>query len=120
VLTALLLGITLEPPKRHASEADWPDGVVSVYAQHSGISLAFPLAGTGGASGLGGGGDGAVISSEEFHNLSLTSSRLAISTLPGIGFAKTLRLCAMISLLVGLPSSIEKSPRVALLSLIGL
>jgi fatty acid synthase subunit alpha len=60
----LLLGTTLEPPKRLASEAEgksWLNGVVSVYAQRSGISLASP--GTGGASG---GGGGAVISSEEF------------------------------------------------------
>ena len=61
----LLLGTTLEPPKRLASEAEgksWLDGVVSVYAQRSGISLASP--GAGGASG--GGGGGAVINSEEF------------------------------------------------------
>ena len=61
----LLLGTTLEPPKRLASEAEgkaWLDGVVSVYAQRSGISLAAP--GTGGASG--GGGGGATINSEEF------------------------------------------------------
>jgi fatty acid synthase subunit alpha, fungi type len=60
----LLLGTTLEPPKRLASEAEgksWLDGVVSVYAQRSGISLASP--GAGGASG---GGGGAVINSEEF------------------------------------------------------
>jgi fatty acid synthase subunit alpha len=61
----LLLGTTLEPPKRLASEAEgksWLDGVVSAYAQRSGISLASP--GAGGASG--GGGGGAVINSEEF------------------------------------------------------
>ena len=61
----LLLGTTLEPPKRLASEGEgksWLDGVVSVYAQRSGISLASP--GAGGASG--GGGGGAVINSEEF------------------------------------------------------
>ena len=61
----LLLGTTLEPPKRLASEAEgksWLDGVVSVYAQRSGISLASP--GAGGASG--GGEGGAVINSEEF------------------------------------------------------
>ena len=60
-----LLGTTLEPPKRLASEAEgksWLDGVVSVYAERSGFSLAFP--GTGGASG--GGKGGAVINSEEF------------------------------------------------------
>ena len=54
------------------------------------------------------------------YNLALTSSRLAISTHPGIGFVKTLCLCTMISFLVGLPPSIEKSPRVALPSLTGL
>ena len=61
----LLLGTTLEPPKRLASETEgksWLDGVVSVYAQRSGISLASP--GAGGASG--GGSGGAVINSEEF------------------------------------------------------
>ena len=60
----LLLGTTLEPPKRLASKTEgkkWLDGVVSVYAQRSGISLASP--GTGGASE--GGGGGAVINSEE-------------------------------------------------------
>jgi len=59
----LLLATTLEPSKRLASEAEakaWLDGVVSVYAQRSGISLASP-----GAAG-GGGGGGAVINSEEF------------------------------------------------------
>jgi fatty acid synthase subunit alpha, fungi type len=63
--SVLLLGTTLEPPKRLASEAkgkSWLDGVVSIYAQRSGISLSVP--GTGGASG--GGGGGAVINSEEF------------------------------------------------------
>jgi hypothetical protein len=139
----------------------WLDGVVSAYAQRSGIS--------------GRGGGGAVINGEEFlkfqsdqqkfaaqhvelymltydvthgqerspsirkkppvwrckpsstvstasmamlilkeYNLALTSSRLAISTHHGIGFVKTLCLCTMISFLVGLPPSIEKSPRVAL------
>ena len=42
---------------------------------------------------------------------------LTISTHPGIGFVKTLCLCTMISFLVGLPPSIEKSPLVALPSL---
>ena len=61
----LLLGTTLKPPKRLASKAEgksWLDGVVSVYAQRSGISLTSPD--TGGASR--GGGGGAVINSEEF------------------------------------------------------
>ena len=38
----LLLGTTLEPPKRLTSEAEgksWLDGVVFAYAQRSGISL---------------------------------------------------------------------------------
>lgn len=61
----LLLATTLEPPKRLASEGEakpWLHGVVSVYAQRSGIPLSAP--GAGGAAG--GGGGGAVINSEEF------------------------------------------------------
>ncbi|TFK75163.1 fatty acid synthase [Pluteus cervinus] len=61
----LLLATTLEPPKRLASEPEaktWLDGVVSSYAQRSGISLAAP--GSGG--GAGGGAGGATINSEEF------------------------------------------------------
>ncbi|EPQ52677.1 hypothetical protein GLOTRDRAFT_112049 [Gloeophyllum trabeum ATCC 11539] len=61
----LLLGTTMEPPKRLGSEAEaktWLDSVVSVYAQRSGISLSAASAGGGG----GGGGGGAVINSEEF------------------------------------------------------
>ena len=61
----LLLGTTLKPPKRLASEAEgksWLDSIVSVYAQRSGISLASP--GAGGASR--GGAGGAVINTEEF------------------------------------------------------
>ena len=60
---SVLLGTTLKPPKQLASKAEgksWLDGVVSVYAQHSGISLASP--GAGGASG--GGGGGAIINSK--------------------------------------------------------
>jgi fatty acid synthase subunit alpha len=172
----LLLGTTLEPPKRLASEAEgksWLDGVVSVYAQRSGISLAS--SGAGGASGGGGGGavknflssevinrslllsmlNSTCVTSHATHgqerlpsirkklpvwrckpsstvstvsmamlilreyNLALTSSRLAISTHPGIGFVKTLCLCTMISFLVGSPLLIEKSPRIALPSLTG-
>ena len=65
----LLLGTTMEPAKRLSSEGEakaWLDGVVAVYAQRSGISLAS--GGTGGAGGGGGGGGsgGAVINSEEF------------------------------------------------------
>ena len=44
-------------PKRK----NWLDGVVSVYAQRSGISLASP-----GAGGTSGGGAGAIINNEEF------------------------------------------------------
>ena len=72
----LLLGTTLEPPKRLASEAEgksWLDGIVSVYAQRSGISLASP--GSGGASG--GGGGGAVINSEEFLNFQSDQQKFA-------------------------------------------
>ena len=65
----LLLGTTLKPSKQLASEAEgksWLDGVVSVYAQHSGISLASP--GAGGASR--GGGGSAIINSKEFLKFS--------------------------------------------------
>jgi hypothetical protein len=41
------------------------------------------------------------------YNLALTSSRLAISTHPRIGFVKTPCFCTMISFLVGLPPSID-------------
>jgi fatty acid synthase subunit alpha, fungi type len=61
----LLLGTTLEPPKRLASEAEgkaWVDSVVAIYAQRAGISLSSGAAAGGG----GGGGGGAVINSEEF------------------------------------------------------
>ncbi|KAL0953237.1 hypothetical protein HGRIS_004490 [Hohenbuehelia grisea] len=61
----LLLGTTLEPPKRLGSEAEaktWLDGVVALYAQRAGISLAAASAG----GSAGGGGGGAVINSEEF------------------------------------------------------
>ena len=72
----LLLGTTLEPPKRLASEAEgknWLDGVVSVYAQRSGISLASP-----GAGGISGGvGGNAVINSEEFLKFQSDQQRFA-------------------------------------------
>ena len=71
----LLLGTTLEPPKRLASEAEgksWLDGVVSIYAQRSGISLAAP--GTGGGSG---GGAAAVINSEEFLKFQIDQQKFA-------------------------------------------
>ncbi|CAK5268309.1 unnamed protein product [Mycena citricolor] len=63
----LLLGTTMEPPKRLGNEAEakaWLDGVVAIYAQRSGISLSSGS--TGGAAGSGGNGGGAVINSEEF------------------------------------------------------
>ena len=74
--SVLLLGTTLELPKRLASEAEgksWLDGIVSIYAQCSGISLSVP--GTGGASG--GGSGGAVINSEEFLKFQSDQQRFA-------------------------------------------
>ena len=62
----LLIALTMEPAKRLGSEAEaktWLDGVVSIYAQRSGISLS-----SGAAAGGAGGGGGAVINSEEFLN----------------------------------------------------
>lgn len=62
---ALLLGITMEPPKRLGSEAEaktWLDSVVAAYAQQSGISLSSGGGGGGGGAASG----GAVINSEEF------------------------------------------------------
>ncbi|KAF9267936.1 fatty acid synthase [Marasmius fiardii PR-910] len=61
----LLMATTMEPPKRIGSEAEaksFLDGVVALYAQRAGISLA--AAGAGGASG--GSAGGATINSEEF------------------------------------------------------
>ena len=61
----LLLGATVEPPKRLGTEAEakaWLDGVVTVYAQRAGISLSSGAAAGGGGSGAG----GPVINSEEF------------------------------------------------------
>ncbi|KZT67951.1 hypothetical protein DAEQUDRAFT_367722 [Daedalea quercina L-15889] len=61
----LLLGTTMEPPKRLGSEAEakaWLDSVVAVYAQRSGINLSAGAA----AAGAGGGGAGPTINSEEF------------------------------------------------------
>jgi hypothetical protein len=62
----LLLGLTVEPPKRLGSEAEaktWLDTVVAAYAQQTGVSLSSGAASGGGG---GGGGGGAVINSEEF------------------------------------------------------
>lgn len=61
----LLLGTTMEPAKRLASEADakaWLDSIVALYAQRAGISLS--AASTSGSGG--GGGGGPTINSEEF------------------------------------------------------
>ncbi|KAL0065236.1 fatty acid synthase alpha subunit Lsd1 [Marasmius tenuissimus] len=61
----LLMATTMEPPKRFGSEPEaksFLDGVVALYAQRAGISLA--AAGTGGASG--GSSGGPTINSEEF------------------------------------------------------
>ncbi|KAI0957466.1 hypothetical protein AcW1_005848 [Taiwanofungus camphoratus] len=61
----LILGTTMEPSKRLASEVDakmWLDSVVAVYAQRAGISLATGSSSSGG----GGGGGGPTINSEEF------------------------------------------------------
>ncbi|KAF9648674.1 fatty acid synthase [Thelephora ganbajun] len=62
----VLLGTTMEPPKRLGSEAEakaWLDGVVALYAQRSGITLSSA---SSGGSGGGAGGGGAVMNSEEF------------------------------------------------------
>ena len=72
----LLLGTTVEPPKRLGSEAEaktWLDGVVAVYAQRSGISLS-----SGGVGGAGAGGaGGAVINSEEFLKFQADQEKFA-------------------------------------------
>ena len=61
----LLLGTTVEPPKRLGSEAEakaWLDGVVALYTQRSGITLSSASSGGSGSGGSG----GAVMNSEEF------------------------------------------------------
>ncbi|KAF5337910.1 hypothetical protein D9758_013124 [Tetrapyrgos nigripes] len=61
----LLVGTTMEPPKRLGSEPEakaWLDSVVAVYAQRSGINLSAPSAGGGGAAASA----GVTINSEEF------------------------------------------------------
>ena len=72
----LLLGTTMEPAKRLASEAEaesWLDIVVTAYAQRSGISLSV-----GGAVGGGGSGSqGAVINSEKFLELQAEQEQLS-------------------------------------------
>ena len=72
----ILLGTTMEPPKRLGSETEakaWLDGVVAVYAQRSGISLSAGA--TGGAGG--GGAGGAVINSEEFLKFQADQEKFA-------------------------------------------
>ncbi|KAI0649410.1 fatty acid synthase [Trametes meyenii] len=72
----LLLGATMEPAKRLGSEAEarsWLDGVVSIYAQRSGISLSSGAA----AGGAAGGAGGAVINSEEFLKFQAEQEQLA-------------------------------------------
>ena len=72
----LLLGLTMEPPKRLGSETEakaWIDSLVPMYAQRSGISLS--QGGAGGAAG--GSGGGAVINSEEFLKFQTDQDRFA-------------------------------------------
>ncbi|KAF9508762.1 hypothetical protein BS47DRAFT_1365687 [Hydnum rufescens UP504] len=60
----LLLGLTVEPPKRLGSEAEaktWLNAIVVAYAQQAGISLS-----SGATSGGGGSSGGAVINNKEF------------------------------------------------------
>ena len=67
---------SLPTSKRLTSEAEgksWLDGVVSVYAQRSGISLVAP--GAGGAAG--GGGGGATINSKEFLKFQADQQKFA-------------------------------------------
>ncbi|KAI0033531.1 fatty acid synthase [Vararia minispora EC-137] len=73
----LLLGTTMEPPKRLASEAEaksWLDSVAQVYAQRAGIALQ-----SGGAAGVAAGGasGGPVINSEEFTKFQAEQEQLA-------------------------------------------
>ncbi|CAL1716945.1 unnamed protein product [Somion occarium] len=73
----VLLGTTMEPPKRLGSEAEakaWLDSVVALYAQRSGVSLS-----SGGAAGGGSGGaGGAVINSEEFQKFRAEQEEFAL------------------------------------------
>ena len=71
----LLLGTTLEPPKRLSSEAEakaWLDNVVLIYSQRAGIQLS-----SGGAAGSGGGSNGGVINSEEFLKFQADQNKFA-------------------------------------------
>ncbi|KIY43927.1 fatty acid synthase [Fistulina hepatica ATCC 64428] len=74
--SVLLLGTTLEPPKRLGSEAEakaWLDNVVSIYAQRTGISLTTASGATGAAS------SGAIttINSKEFIKFQAEQERFA-------------------------------------------
>ncbi|KAF5382044.1 hypothetical protein D9615_004428 [Tricholomella constricta] len=71
----LLLATTFEPAKRLASEGEakaWLDGIVSIYAQRSGISLSAP-----GAAATGGGAAGPTINSEEFLKFQTDQEKFA-------------------------------------------
>ncbi|KAI0950742.1 hypothetical protein AcW1_007973 [Taiwanofungus camphoratus] len=73
----LILGTTMEPSKRLASEVDakmWLDSVVAVYAQRAGISLA---AGSSSSGGGGGGGGPPTINSEEFLKFQAEQEKFA-------------------------------------------
>ncbi len=68
----LLLGLTMEPPKRLGSEAEaktWLDSVTAVYARPAGISLSSG----GAAGGSGGGGGGPVINRSSSKPLNTNS-----------------------------------------------
>ncbi|THV07258.1 fatty acid synthase [Dendrothele bispora CBS 962.96] len=72
----LLLGTTMEPPKRLGSEPEakaWLDSVVAVYAQRTGINLSAPSAGGGGGAATG----GVTINSEEFTKFKAEQERFA-------------------------------------------
>ena len=74
---ALMLGVTLEPPKRLGSEAEakaWLDTVAAAYAVQAGISLSSASSGGGGG---GGGGGGPVMNSEEFDKYKLEQETFA-------------------------------------------
>ena len=65
---ALLIGLTMEPPKRLGSEGDakvWLDSVAQSYAQQAGISLSSGGGGGGGGAASG----GAVVDSEALNKL---------------------------------------------------
>ncbi|KAK7463431.1 fatty acid synthase alpha subunit Lsd1 [Stygiomarasmius scandens] len=72
----LLLGTTMEPPKRLGSEQEakaWLDSVVALYAQRAGINLSAPSAGGAGGAAAG----GVTINSEEFTKFKAEQERFA-------------------------------------------